>query len=298
MPSVLHSLQTRPLVLDGGLGTLLEQRGHDLSSELWSTRTLLDDPDAVRGAHRDYLAAGAEIVTTGSYQIGYDQLAAAGLNAGAVDDLLATSVRLAREARDAAGGEAWVAASVGPFGAMRADGSEYTGDYGVGVSELRDWHRPRLHALAAAGPDLLAAETIPSLAEVEALAAELSGTGVPAWISVTPAFGRLRSGERLEEAFSLAAAVDEVIAVGVNCCDPHEVSPAIAAARAVTDKPVVVYPNSGEQWDAKNRRWVGHPGVADDLVAEWLDAGASIVGGCCRIGPAEIARIAAVVSAR
>jgi homocysteine S-methyltransferase len=298
MRTVLDSLAMRPLVLDGGMGTLLEQRGHDLSSELWSTRTLLDDPDAVRSAHRDYLAVGADIVTTGSYQIGYDQLATRGLGAEAVDALLATSVSLAREARDAAGGEAWVAASVGPFGAMRADGSEYTGEYGVGVSALRDWHRPRLHALAAAGPDLLAAETVPSLAEVEALAAELSGTGVPAWISVTPAHGLLRSGERLEEAFAVAAAVDEVIAVGVNCCDPHEVSPAIAAARAVTDKPVVVYPNSGEQWDAKYRRWVGDSGVADHLVASWLDAGANIVGGCCRIGPAEIARIATVVSSR
>lgn len=298
MPSVFDSLATRPRVLDGGLGTLLEQRGHDLSSALWSTRALLDDPDAVRAAHADYLAAGAEIVTTGSYQLGFDQLATQGMDAAAVDALLASSVRLAREARDAVGREAWVAASVGPFGAMRADGSEYTGRYGVDVSELRDWHRPRLKALAAAGTDLLAVETIPSLAEIEAITAELSGIGAPAWVSVTPAFGRLRSGERLEEAFAVAAAVDEVVAVGVNCCDPVEVSPAIAAARAVTDKAVVVYPNSGEQWDAGNRRWIGRPGVPADLVSEWLDAGATIVGGCCRIGPVEIAQIAAVVSSR
>jgi homocysteine S-methyltransferase len=298
MPSVLDSLATRPLVLDGGLGTLLEQRGHDLSSELWSTRALLDDPDAVRAAHSEYLAAGAEIVTTGSYQIGYDQLASHGMGRDDVEALLATSVRLAREARDTAGGAGWVAASVGPFGAIRADGSEYTGEYGVGVSELREWHRPRLRALAAAGADLVAVETIPSLAEVEAVAAELSGAGAHAWISVTPAFGRLRSGEPLEEAFTVAAAIEEVIAVGVNCCDPHELLPAIAAARAVTDKAVVVYPNSGEQWDAKNRRWIGRPGIPGDLVSAWLDAGATIVGGCCRIGPAEIAQIAAVVSSR
>lgn len=296
MPGLLDALATRPLVLDGGLGTFLERQGHDLTSDLWSTRVLLDDPDALRAAHGAYLAAGAEVVITGSYQIGYDQLATIGRDSAAVDALLATSVRVAREACDAAGAEAWVAASVGPFGAMRADGSEYTGAYGLSVSELREWHRPRLHALAAARPDLLAVETIPSLAEVEAVAAELSGTGVPAWISVTPAFGRLRSGERLEQAFAVAAAVDEVIAVGVNCCDPLEVGPAVAAARAVTDKPVVVYPNSGEQWDAKNRRWIGNPGVPTDLVSSWLDAGARIVGGCCRVGPAEIAQIAAVVA--
>lgn len=296
MRSLLDSLATRPLVLDGGLGTLLERHGHDLSSELWSTRALLDEPDAVRAAHREYLAAGAQIVITGSYQVGYESLEAIGLGSDAVDALLETSVRLAREACDAVEREAWVAASVGPFGAMRADGSEYTGEYGIGVAELREWHRPRMRALAAARPDLLAVETIPSLAEVEAIAAELAGIGVPAWISVTPALGRLRSGEPLEEAFAVAAAVDEVIAVGVNCCDPLEVAPAIAAARAVTGKPVVVYPNSGEQWDAKNRRWVGHPGVGDDLIASWLDAGARIVGGCCRIGPAEIAALSAAVS--
>lgn len=294
MTTLAETLAARPVVLDGGLGTLLESRGHDLSSHLWSARLLLERPEEVRRAHADYLGVGARVVISGSYQVSYEGLADEGLEPARVDELLARSVRLAHEAVDARipdAEPAWVAASVGPFGASRADGTEYTGDYGLGVEELRAWHRPRLRALAAARPDVLAVETIPSLDEVEAVCRELAGTSVPAWISVTPAYGALRTGEALADAFGLAAELDEVIAVGVNCCDPMEVGPAIEAARSVTSKPIVVYPNSGEQWDAKNRRWIGEPGVPDRLVREWIDAGARLVGGCCRVGPEQIARI-------
>lgn len=303
------------LVLDGGLGSLLESHGHDLASRLWSARLLLEHPEVVREAHAEYFRAGARVAITGSYQVSYDELAAEGLDRDAVDVLLARSVELAVAARadaslDAPSRDAaptpdmaWVAASVGPYGASLADGSEYTGDYGLSVDELRAWHRPRLRALAAAGPDLLAVETIPSLAEVESIVAELSGLraaglGVPAWVSVTIASGTLRSGESLAAAFELAAASDEVVAIGVNCCDPREVTDAIRIARAVTAKPVVVYPNSGGVWDADARAWVGTPGLPDALVARWLDAGATLVGGCCRVGPAQITSMAGVVAAR
>lgn len=300
------ALAAHPLILDGGLGTLLEQRGNDVSDALWSARILLERPEEVRIAHEEFFRAGARVAITGSYQVGYDSLAREGLSAAQVDELLARSIRVAQDARaevglaapgagNAGADVAWIAASVGPYGATLADGSEYTGAYGRSVVELREWHRPRLAALAAAGPDVLAAETIPSLAEVEALVRELDGTGWPAWISVTPAYGALRTGESLAEAYALAASIDEIIAVGVNCCDPMEVGPAIAAARSVTDKPIVVYPNSGEQWDAKNRRWIGEPGVPDRLVREWVESGAALVGGCCRVAPAQVSRIAEVV---
>lgn len=289
---------TSPLPLDGGLGTLLEAHGHDLGSRLWSARLLLEQPEAVVAAHAEFFRAGARVAITSSYQVGYDVLAGQGLDADAVDELLTRSVRLAVEARDGLGlrDTAWIAASVGPYGATRADGSEYTGDYDLGLAELRDWHRRRLRVLDAAGADLLAVETIPSLTEVAAIVAELEGLVTPAWISVTIADGALRSGESLAEALALAAASDAVVAVGVNCCDPSEVTGAIRTAREVTGKLVVVYPNSGELWDAAGRVWTGDRGIRDDLVAEWLDAGAGLVGGCCRIGSAEIARVAQAVS--
>jgi homocysteine S-methyltransferase len=291
------ALASGPIVLDGGLGTLLEAHGHDLSSSLWSARLLLDDPDAIRRAHREYYAAGARVAITSSYQVGYRALDAAGISHENVDLLLARSVELARQARDEAmlpAEEAWVAASVGPYGATRADGSEYTGDYDLGVAQLREWHRPRLQALAAAAPDAIAIETVPSLAELEALCRELDGIGIPAWVSVTIADGALRSGDPLREAFALAASVTEVVAIGVNCCDAAEVDGALAAVAGA--RPGVAYPNSGEQWDAAARHWSGTRSQIATGTAGWVAGGARLVGGCCRVGPAQISEIAAEVA--
>ena len=201
MTSLRDAIDAGPVVLDGGLGTLLEARGNDLSSSLWSAQLLLDHPGEIRAAHGEFFAAGARVATTSSYQVSYEALDAAGLDERGVDLLLMRSVQLARQARADAGltEEAWVAASVGPFGASRADGSEYTGDYGLTVDELRAWHRPRLNALAAAAPDILAIETIPSLTEVEALVLELEALATPAWLSVTIA---RMSGAAAASAFS------------------------------------------------------------------------------------------------
>jgi homocysteine S-methyltransferase len=288
--------KARPVVLDGGLGTLLADRGHDLTGATWSARLLEEDPAAIVAGHREFFDAGATIAITASYQASFEGFERIGLDREAAARLMRRSVELAREARNGKG--ALVAASVGPYGAMRADGSEYRGDYGLTAVELRSWHEERFGVLASAGADLVAFETIPCLAEVEAIAALTAGSGVAAWLSVTVADGRLRSGEDLGEAFAIAAVVDEIEAVGLNCSHPSEVLGAIEAARASTTKPVVVYPNSGEEWDGRHKRWMGRPGFGAEQVAAWLDAGATVVGGCCRVGPGQIAGIAAVLAER
>ncbi len=285
--SLAEAAAERVVVLDGGLATRLEARGHDLSDDLWSARLLVDDPAEIRAAHEDYAAAGAEVATTASYQVSYEGLAARGLDAAATDVLLRRSVELAREA---AGGALWVAASVGPYGAALADGQEYSGDYDLDVDGLRGWHRRRLHVLAEAEPDVLALETIPCLAEVEALLAEVAGVGVPCWLSLTAAGDRTRRGEPLAEAFAMAAEVPEVVAVGVNCCSAASADLDVPLA-GVTGLPVVVYPNSGEGWDGARRRWVGEPTFTADRVTSWVDRGARLVGGCCRVGPDQIAEV-------
>ncbi|MGI9823322.1 homocysteine S-methyltransferase [Agromyces sp. Marseille-Q5079] len=292
--SLLAALAERPVVLDGGLGTLLAERGADVAAPLWSARTLIDEPDAILAVHRDYAAAGAEIAVTASYQVSESGFAGADRTAREARAMLARSVDLAVRARDEAG-RGWVAASVGPYGASLADGSEYRGDDGLGIAELRAWHHNRLRILADSGADLLAVETIPSLREVEAIVRELDGAGIDAWVSVTPDRDRLRTGEPLAEAFELAAASDRVLAVGVNCCTPDSVLDAIGLARSVTGKPVVAYPNSGESWDAVTRTWHGAPGFDAALVRAWHEAGAGLIGGCCRTGPTEIAAVAAAL---
>ena len=276
---IAAELARRVVVLDGGLATELERRGADLSSSLWSARLLRDDPGEIVDAHRAFVEAGAEVVTSASYQASFE-----GLGDDA-ESLMRLSVRLAREA-----GPRWVAASVGPYGAVLADGSEYRGDYRLSVAELRLWHRRRLAVLADAGADVLAVETIPSLAEVEAVCAELAALDVPAWVSVTCAGLSTRAGESAAEAFAIAAACPTVVAVGVNCTDPSDATALIPlAARA--GKPVVVYPNSGESWDAQARTWVGPGHLAPSAVQEWVDTGARLVGGCCRVRPEDIGRI-------
>lgn len=298
MTSFAAALAAGPIVLDGGLGTLVESHGHDLSSSLWSARLLLEDPSAIRRAHEEFYRAGARVAISSSYQVSYDALDAVGLTRGDVDGLLRRSVQLAREARELAGlreDEAWVAASVGPYGASRADGSEYTGAYDIGLESLREWHRPRLHALAAAAPDAIAVETVPSLVELEAICREVDGIGIPTWLSVTVADGALRSGDSIADAFALARSVPDVVAVGVNCCDAADVGPALTV---LAGEHGVVYPNSGERWNAEAREWSGAASGIASSAAEWIAQGVRLVGGCCRVGPDEIRALAREVAGR
>jgi S-methylmethionine-dependent homocysteine/selenocysteine methylase len=297
MRSLLEALAAGPVVLDGGLSTELEARGHDVSSALWSARLLRDDPEAIVAAHAAFAAAGAQVATTASYQATFDGFAAAGIDRAETARLIRSSVALARRGAP----DGWVAGSVGPFGAMLADGSEYTGAYvdDVGVAELRAFHRPRMELLAEAGADVLACETVPAAAEAEALLAEAQALSVPIWLSLTTVAGddgvvRTRRGEPAAETFAMADGIDSVVAVGVNCTDPAGVPAAVEAA-ARSRKPVVVYPNSGETWDAVGRRWTGTPGIDADAVPRWVESGARLVGGCCRVRPQHIAALAAMI---
>lgn len=288
--SLADVVEHRVVVLDGGLATELEADGHDLSGALWSARLLMDNPGAIRAVHAAYFAAGAEVATTASYQASFPGFARIGLDAAETTALLRRSVDLAVQARDGFAPAGWVAASVGPYGAVLADGSEYLGDTGLSVAELRAFHRPRLDVLASAGADVLALETIGCLAEVEALLEEVGGSGVPAWLSVTCADGRLRSGEDVGDAFAMAADVPEIIALGVNCSAPDDVLPVVEAAAGV--RPAIAYPNSGQTWDGQARAWTGTSHFDRSQVSEWVTAGARLVGGCCRVGPADIRAVA------
>ncbi|PRI12174.1 homocysteine S-methyltransferase [Leucobacter massiliensis] len=303
-PTLAEALRAGALTLDGGLGTRLETRGNDVTGSLWSAEVLRSRPEEVRAAHADYFSAGARIATSCSYQVTADGFARAGLPAHEAATLLARSVELAREAADAPaeasvpGEPRWVLASIGPYGAARADGSEYTGDYGsaVGVAELRAWHRPRLRALDAAGADALLCETIPSLTEAEALAAELAECHTPGILSVSLVDGKLPSGDSPAAVARLAARTRGLIAVGVNCCAAADAAAALREMREACALPLVVYPNSGEQWHADTRSWSGSSASLAGHVAEWAAIGARLIGGCCRVDVDELGQISAAVA--
>ncbi|MEU3253590.1 homocysteine S-methyltransferase [Streptomyces sp. NPDC006997] len=300
-PALADALAAGTVVLDGGMSNQLRAQGHDLADGLWSARLLLSEPEAVTRAHLAYYEAGADVAITASYQATFEGFARHGVGRGRAAELLTLSVTVAREAARRARLRGavrplWVAASAGPYGAMLADGSEYRGRYGLTVAELERFHRPRLEVLAAAGPDVLALETVPDTDEATALLRAVRGLGVPAWLSYTVDGDRTRAGQPLVDAFALAAEVDEVIAVGVNCCAPRDADHAVATAARVTGKPVVVYPNSGETWDAATHGWRGPATFTPERVLGWRAAGARLVGGCCRVGPGTIGAVAGVLA--
>ncbi|MFF0059071.1 homocysteine S-methyltransferase [Streptomyces microflavus] len=298
--TLAEALAEGPVLLDGGLSNQLEAQGCDLSDALWSARLLADAPEQIEAAHLAYLRSGAQVLITASYQATFEGFGRHGIGPGRTGALLARSVELARRAAGAArradpGREVWVAASVGPYGAMLADGSEYRGRYGLTVRELERFHRPRMAALAEAEPDVLALETVPDVDEAEAVVRVAEETGLPVWLSYSVAGGRTRAGQPLEEAFAVAAGREAVVAVGVNCCDPAEAEEAVRVAVAVTGKPAVVYPNSGEGWDAGGRGWTGRSTFDPGRVRAWTGAGARLVGGCCRVGPDRIKELAGLL---
>ncbi|MFI8404144.1 homocysteine S-methyltransferase [Streptomyces sp. NPDC085463] len=295
--TLADALRAEVLVLDGGLSNQLEAQGCDLSDALWSARLLADGPERIEEAHTAYVRAGARVLITSGYQATFEGFARRGVGREDAARLLARSVELARSAAEATEEEVWVAASVGPYGAMLADGSEYRGRYGLSVRELVAFHRPRIEAFAAAGPDVLALETVPDADEAEALLRAAEGCGLPVWLSYTVEGGRTRAGQDLAEAFAVAAGNDRVVAVGVNCCDPADAGPAVETAVAVTGKPAVVYPNSGERWDAGARDWRGGAPFDPERATAWVRAGARLVGGCCRVGPAAITALAETLAA-
>lgn len=302
------------VVLDGGLATALEARGHALDSALWSARLLIDAPDAIRDVHGAYLESGADCITTASYQATLSGFAVLGVAAAEGQRLLHRSVELAVQSRDAFWSVAanregrqrpLVAASVGPYGAYLADGSEYDGRYVVGHAAahpraldragLTAFHHQRLQVLSDAGPDLLALETLPSLAEVELLVDLLGRVRHPgAWVSFTCRDGaRLWDGSPVEEAVRACRAEAGVLAVGVNCTAPAHVGSLVRRMRAATDLPILAYPNSGEGYDARAGLWSGQEAGAGwlDELEEWVAAGARLVGGCCRVGPDVIGQL-------
>jgi homocysteine S-methyltransferase len=306
MHDPIHNfLAQRPvMVLDGALATELEGRGADLNDPLWSAKCLLEQPDLIRQVHLDYFRAGADVATAATYQASFEAFARRGIARRQAADLMRDAVSLAIAARDtmfataqrgAVGTRPLVAASIGPYGAMLADGSEYRGNYAVDDGALADFHRPRLQVLAGAGADLLACETIPCLREARVLAGLLrEHPGLCAWMSFSCRDGeRNCEGENIGACVAALCAYPQIVAVGVNCTPPQYITSLLRQMREQTDKPLLVYPNSGECYEASSKRWKGDRGAIDfgEQARRWHAEGARLIGGCCRTSPHDIFKV-------
>ena len=296
----LHWLESgESLLLDGGLATELEAQGHDLNNTLWSASLLHREPEAIIAAHMAYLEAGAQCIISASYQASRAGLMTLGISPGEADRLIAGTVDLAAEARERflnthpnANYTPLIAASVGPWGAVQHDGSEYSGVYAIDDKGLRAFHAERLPVLDGAGADVLACETIPNATEARVLAGLLRRMKTPAWVSFACRNGeQLSDGTPLRNAARLFANHPTVQAVGVNCTAPQFIEPLIGVLQAVVpDKAIVVYPNSGEHYDASDNAWHGTvtPMECAQAAISWRETGARLIGGCCRMGPGHI----------
>lgn len=291
------------LIIDGGLATELEWRGHSLDDPLWSARLLLENPQAIADVHHAYLAAGADVIITATYQATLPGLQARGLTADEAADVLRMAVQLAVDVRDAFWAQPanrvnrirpLVAAGIGPYGAYLANGAEYTGAYDLDAAGLRAFHAARWQILAATAADLLACETLPSWAEARALAGLLAQTPQrAAWFSFCCRNGaQIADGTPIEACAELLDPLPNVVALGINCTAPRFIEPLVGRLTAATHKPIIVYPNSGEIYDAAHNTWL--PGTAEPETAfaarapHWRAAGASLIGGCCRTTPEHV----------
>jgi homocysteine S-methyltransferase len=277
------------MILDGALATELESHGCDLDDPLWSARVLLENPEVIYQVHSDYFRAGADCAITASYQATVEGFALRGIQEKEALDLIRKTVLLARKARDEFWKEEYqtirpkplVAASVGPYGAYLADGSEYVGNYGVSDETLAAFHRSRISALIEAGADILAFETIPSLQEAKVLHSLLKEyPEVYAWLSFSLKNEKaISDGTLLEECTRLFGDSEQIAAIGINCAPVSVITEAVQVLRANTHKPIIVYPNSGESYNPETK------------TEDWHHVGANIIGGCCRTAPHHIAGI-------
>lgn len=288
-------------VIDGGLATELEYQGARIDGPLWSAHVLEDEPEKLLAVHRAYIQAGAECIATCSYQVSRMGYAEVGLTAEHADAALLRSVELARSAiAEFPDRRVLVAGSLGPYGAALHNGGEYRGNYDCSYNDLVRFHHERIEVFAlAAGaqaPDLLAFETFPSLEEARAVGEAMAPwPDLRAWSSFSCRDEKhVSHGERVTDCAALVASFPQTVAIGVNCVPPKWIPALIAELRSASNKPIVVYPNSGEGWDAARRSWTGVTDPAEFGVhaVEWFKAGVQMVGGCCRTRPAHIRAVA------
>jgi len=290
-----------PLLIDGGLSNVLEEQGHDLNHKLWTAKLLETDPESVIQAHYIYLKSGAQCITTSSYQATVPGFMAIGHDRDTAELLLMKTIQLAEIAIERAmvsgivDHRPLIAASIGPYGAYLADGSEYHGNYGVSDETLREFHQDRIRLLDKSNADFFACETIPSFQEARVLAEILKQVDKSAWVSFScKDEHHINDGAKIEECASIFTDHSKVFAIGVNCTAPKYISGLIKSIKSRSGvKKIVVYPNSGEAYNADSKTWLGlsDPKLFVAMAKEWTELGADIIGGCCRIGPDHIRRI-------
>lgn len=294
-------LTNHTVVLDGAMSTPLEKLGADTNNDLWTAKALIDNEELVYEVHKMYFEAGADLIITDTYQANVQAFEKVGYSEKEARNLIKKAVKIAQKARDdyenRTGKHNYIAGTIGPYGAYLANGSEYRGDYELSVKEYQQFHLPRIEELVNAGVDILAIETQPKLDEVLAIL-ELLKEKYPqqkVYVSYTLSDDdTISDGTPLPRAIHALEDYSQVIAVGINCVKLELVEPALKNMKEITDKHLIVYPNSSAVYDPKSKTWSQPKTSAtfEELIPNWYEAGARIIGGCCTTGPKEIKAVA------
>ncbi|PAY54418.1 homocysteine S-methyltransferase [Ligilactobacillus salivarius] len=294
-------LTNHTVVLDGAMSTPLERLGADTNNDLWTAKALIDNEELVYEVHKMYFEAGADLIITDTYQANVQAFEKVGYSEKEARNLIKKAVKIAQKARDdyenKTGKHNYIAGTIGPYGAYLANGSEYRGDYELSTKEYQQFHLPRIEELATTGVDILAIETQPKLDEVLAIL-ELLKEKYPQqklYVSYTLSDDdTISDGTPLPRAIHALEDYLQVIAVGINCVKLELVEPALKNMKEITDKHLIVYPNSSAVYDPKSKTWSQPKTSAtfEELIPNWYEAGARIIGGCCTTGPKEIKTVA------
>ena len=289
-------------VVDGAMATQLEARGCNINDELWSAKMLAERPELIEAVHYDYFEAGADIGISASYQATVPGFMKKGFSREESERLIKSSMELLIKARERYQKKhperdcLVAAAAIGPYGAYLADGSEYRGDYKVAPDVVEAFHRERMALLLEAGAEIFACETLPCLWEAEIILKIANEMKMPSWFSFSCRdYKHISDGTPIADCAARLDKEEYVKAIGINCTYPEYLSELIQNIRAVSTKPVIVYPNRGEEYDPVNKVWLGTKnGKSFGCWAEkWYEDGASVIGGCCRTTPEDIKEVSA-----
>ncbi len=292
------------LILDGALGTQMQNHGFNINDSLWSAKFLDENPNAIKLVHKEYLEAGADCIITSSYQASLEGFLEKGFSEEKADHLISSSIKIAKDTRD----EFWesyknsdrlkplVAASIGPYGAYLANGAEYSGAYEISEKKLSSFHKRRLDTIMKMSPDIIACETIPLFSEIKILSKLLEKyKTTTSWLCLSAKNESLtNAGDDVEEVISWLNAQKHIDAIGVNCTAPQYISTLVKKIKKLSDKLIVIYPNGGSAYNPITKLWESSLTNSEEFAKMaylWNSLGANIIGGCCETTPKEIKKI-------
>jgi len=274
-------------LLDGSMSFPLEKKGYNLHDKLWTGKALINDPDLIKNIHKGYIEAGADFISTATYQISFNRLEEMEYHPAEIKKIFQKSVDLVKEAilESKSKKEIKIVGSFGPYASFDPEASEYVGEYNVSYNAIMNFHLNNIRIIEETDLDIILYETIPCLREIEILSKILSHSSKEIWISVTCNENiEFRDGSSFEEACKIISNIENVTTMGINCFSPLLVNKAINKLKKYSNKKTLVYPNSGEIYNPKDKFWSGKNDYNDLMIKNWLSLSPDIIGGCCRVG--------------